>query len=145
MSDSHPVELSAQKSPEVVLPPEDPTAIKSLDEARSESDKDSRRAQIVDILVRWPEFLDGWAELGLLGRDPIEAYAAFRVGYHRGLDRLRQNGWRGSGLVRWNAPSNLGFLRCLEGLAVTAKEIGEIGEYARCILFLKKLDPSYAA
>ncbi len=33
-----------------------------------------------------------------LGRDDVEAYAYFRVGYHRGLDRLRQSGWRGIGL-----------------------------------------------
>lgn len=43
------------------------------------------------------------ARVGALGRAStpgIEAYMAFRVGYHRGLDQLRANGWRGSGFVR---------------------------------------------
>ena len=53
---------------------------------------------------RWPRFLDGWARLGQLARDPVEGYACFRVGYHRGLDRLRQSGWRGSGLRALGAP-----------------------------------------
>ena len=84
-----------------------------------------------------------WACLGDLGRDQIEAYAAYRVGYHRGLDRLRQSGWKGSGLVLWKRDENLGFLRSLEGLAKTAAAIGEIDEAERCVLFLKQLDPSY--
>ena len=50
---------------------------------------------------RHPRFLDAWAELGDLGRDDVERYAYYRVGYHRGLDALRANGWRGSGYVRW--------------------------------------------
>ena len=145
MSDSHPVELSAQKSPEFVLPSEEPEAIKALDEARLLDDEASRRDKVIEILVQWPDFLDAWAEIASLGRDPVETYAAFRVGYHRGLDRLRQNGWRGSGLVRWNAPHNLGFLRCLEGLGLTAQEIGETTEYERCMIFLKQLDPSYGS
>ncbi|MGA0916441.1 MAG: DUF3151 family protein, partial [Ilumatobacteraceae bacterium] len=89
-----------------------------------------------------PRILDGWAELGGLGRDPIEAYAAFRVGYHRGLDALRANGWRGSGYVRWAAASNHGFLRCLLGLQRRAAEIGELDEAERCALFLLQLDPT---
>ncbi len=63
-------------------------------------------------------FLDAWARLGQLARDDVEAYAYFRVGYHRGLDRLRQSGWRGSGYVRWNHETNRGFLRALEGSAL---------------------------
>ena len=47
------------------------------------------------VVDRWPRFLDAWARLGELARDEVEAYAYFRVGYHRGLDRLRQSGWRG--------------------------------------------------
>ena len=39
-----------------------------------------------------------------VGRDEIERYAAYRVGYHRGLDALRANGWRGSGYVPSTAP-----------------------------------------
>ena len=69
---------------------------------------------------RWPRFLDGWARLGELARDDVEAYACFRVGYHRGLDRLRQSGWRGSGYVRWEHETNRGFLRALDGLRRSA-------------------------
>ena len=50
----------------------------------------------------------------------LEAYACFRVGYHRGLDALRAAGWKGSGLVRWAHESNRGFLRCLDGLRSSA-------------------------
>jgi hypothetical protein len=84
-----------------------------------------------------------WAELGDLGRENLERYAYYRVGYHRGLDALRANGWRGSGYVRWEAPSNRGFLRCLSGLAQMAAEIGETAEAERCELFCAQLDPSW--
>ena len=73
----------------------------------------------------------------------IEAYAYFRVGYHRGLDTLRANGWRGSGYVRWVHPSNRGFLSSLNGLAKAAAAIGELDEAERCELFLRQCDPSW--
>jgi hypothetical protein len=72
----------------------------------------------------------------------LESYAAYRVGYHRGLDLLRANGWRGSGFVRWQHASNLGFLLCLLGLQLSAEKIGENDEAERCRLFLLQLDPS---
>ena len=93
------------------------------------------------VVARWPRFLDGWARLGDLARDHVEAYACYRVGYHRGLDRLRANGWRGSGYVRWTAEENRGFLRSLRGLARMAAAIGESDEAERCTLFLAQLDP----
>ena len=65
-----------------------------------------------------------------LARDDVEAYACFRVGYHRGLDRLRQSGWRGSGYVRWDHETNRGFLRALDGLRRAAAAIGEADEEA---------------
>ena len=105
----------------------------------------SARAAIAAVVARFPRFLDGWARLGQLGRDDMEQYAAFRVGYHRGLDRLRANGWRGSGYVRWSHEENRGFLRALHGLSVTAGRIGETDEEERCALFLKQLDPALAA
>ena len=95
------------------------------------------------VVAANPRFLDGWARLGQLGRDDIERYAAFRVGYHRGLDRLRASGWRGSGYVRWQHETNRGFLRALHGLAVAAARIGEADEQERCELFLRQLDPSW--
>jgi hypothetical protein len=86
--------------------------------------------------------LEAWAALGALGRDVIEQYAAYRVGYHRGLDALRANGWRGSGYVRWAAESNRGFLRCLRGLQQMATAIGEADEADRITVFMHQLDPS---
>ena len=92
------------------------------------------------VVARWPRFLDGWARLGELARDDVEAYACFRVGYHRGLDRLRQSGWRGSGYVRWEHETNRGFLRALDGLRRAAAAIGEADEEQRCDEFLHQLD-----
>ena len=106
-------------------------------------DGPERRSAVAAVVASNPRFLDGWARLGQLGRDDVEAYAAFRVGYHRGLDRLRANGWRGSGYVRWVHPENRGFLRALHGLQVTAARIGEADEAERCAFFLKQCDPSW--
>ena len=63
--------------------------------------------------------------------------------YHRGLDRLRKSGWRGSGYVRWSNETNRGFLRALEGLRSAAEAIGEIDEAQRCDEFLYQLDPGW--
>jgi hypothetical protein len=103
---------------------------------------EQRRDAVAAVVAASPRFLAGWATLGDLGRDPIERYAAYRVGYHRGLDALRANGWRGSGYVRWASPSNRGFLRSLLGLSAMAAAIGEHDEAERCELFLLQLDPS---
>src|SRR5262249_22308620 len=94
-------------------------------------------------VARWPRFLDAWAHLGDLARDDIEAYAAYRVGYHRGLDRLRASGWRNSAHVRWEHHGNRGVLRALDGLRRMAEAIGEQDEAERCALFLTELDPQW--
>ncbi len=138
-----PVHLHAAGPPETVLDPEPAEAVAALDAALAEPEA-SRRAAVSAVVARWPRFLDGWARLGELGRDDVEAYAAFRVGYHRGLDRLRQNGWRGSGFVRWQHAENRGFLRALLGLRETAARIGEVDEAERCRQFVAQLDPSLA-
>jgi hypothetical protein len=98
---------------------------------------------VAEVVARWPRFLDAWARLGELGRDPVEQYAAYRVGYHRGLDRLRQSGWRGSGYVRWRHETNRGFLRSLDGLARLATRIGEADEARRAAEFIGQLDPGW--
>ena len=122
-----------------VLPEADVTLRDQLTRATSASEG---RTAIAAIVAANPRYLDGWAALGDVGRDVIERYTAYRVGYHRGLDTLRANGWRGSGYVRWAAPSNHGFLRCLLGLHLMAAAIGELDEAERCAQFLIQLDPT---
>ena len=142
MNDSHEVSLSKNGPPETVLPAENPLAIESLNEAL-QAPKAQIRDAIAEVIADWPNNLLAWATLGDFGRDQVESYAAYRVGFHRGLDRLRQSGWKGSGFVLWDKTENLGFLRCLEGLAELSNEIGDTEESDRCFHFLKQLDPSY--
>jgi hypothetical protein len=135
-----PVGFTPGGLPETVLPPAPAEARDGLEKALA-LDGEARRAAISAVVARFPRFLDGWARLGEHARDDVEAYAAFRVGYHRGLDALRAAGWRGSGYVRWSEPSNQGFLRALRGLRDSAAAIGEADEAERCATFLVQLDP----
>lgn len=125
--------------PTTILPDEDVTFVAQLDEALGSADV---IAELSTLVAQHPTSSTGWAYLGENARTRIERYAFFRVGYHRGLDALRRSGWRGSGYVRWSAPSNVGFLRCLRGLGEAASAIGEMDEAERCALFLAQLDPS---
>lgn len=136
------ISFSAEGPPETVLPPAALDQQHALEDAWNE-DPDARRAAVAAVVVRWPRYLDAWARLGDLGRDDIERYAAYRVGYHRGLDTLRQNGWRGSGYVRWAHRTNQGFLRALAGLRSSAGAIGELDEEERIRHFLLQLDPTW--
>jgi hypothetical protein len=77
-------------------------------------------------------------------RDTVEAYAYARTGYHRGLDALRRNGWKGYGPVPWSHEPNRGFLRCLTVLARAAEAIEETDEQERCTALLRDCDPSLA-
>ncbi len=131
--------------PETVLDAE-PAEARSALAAAGDAGAD-QVARIGAVCARWPECLEAWAALGeaLERTEPRSAlaYAAFRTGYHRGLDRLRASGWRGSGYVRWVHPANRGFLRALSGLQRVAEEIGESSEAQRCALFLRQLDPDW--
>jgi Protein of unknown function (DUF3151) len=101
-------------------------------------------AGIAAVAGRFPACLAAWAglgELALEGGRPVDAYAYFRVGYHRGLDRIRQAGWRGSGRVPWAHEGNRGFLRSLRGLGQAAAALGEHDEADRCRAFLADLAP----
>jgi hypothetical protein len=138
--DAQPVHLTPTGPPETILDPEPPEVLAALVAALGQP-AEERRAAVAAVVARWPRFLDGWARLGELGRDDVESYAYFRVGYHRGLDRLRQSGWRGSGYVRARYEPNRGFLRALQGLQRTAAAIGEQDEAERCAQFLAQLDP----
>jgi hypothetical protein len=138
---SQPVNLSASGPPETVLDPEPAAALDRLAAAEGLPGEE-RRAAIAGVVADFPRCLHAWAALGDVARDRVEAYAAYRVGYHRGLDRLRANGWRGNGYVRWAHPENTGFLRSLDGLRRAAEAIGEADEAERCAQFLAQLDPS---
>ena len=76
--------------------------------------------------------------------DTVEAYAYARTGYHRGLDALRRNGWKGHGPVPRSHEPNRGFLRCVTVLAKAAEAIGETDEQVRCTQLLRDCDPSLA-
>jgi len=109
----------------------------SLDQLASGADP-------ADVATRYPLCLAAWAELGdraLRNGDSVQAYAFYRVGYHRGLDRIRQAGWRGAGRVPWAHEPNRGFLRSLRGLGAAAEAIGEDDEAQRCAEFLEQLAP----
>jgi Protein of unknown function (DUF3151) len=141
MAEERPITMSPGGLPSTVLPAADPLAEARLTEAVG-SDPAVRRDAVAAVVADHPRFLAAWAALGDAAGDTIERYAAYRVGYHRGLDALRGNGWRGSGYVRWSEPTNTGFLRCLRGLQEMAAAIGETDEAERCAQFLQQLDPA---
>jgi hypothetical protein len=88
-----------------------------------------------------------WAELAeaaLADGRTVEGYAYARTGYHRGLDALRRNGWKGHGPVPWEHEPNRGFLRALHALGVAAGRIGETSEAERVRTFLSDSSPTAA-
>jgi len=98
----------------------------------------------VAIAAGYPTFSLAWAmlaESALAAGHPVEGYAYARTGYHRGLDALRRNGWKGHGPVPWSHQPNRGFLRCLAALATAAGEINETEEEQRCWEFLVDSSP----
>ena len=82
------------------------------------------------------------AEAALADGRVVEGYAYARTGYHRGLDVLRRNGWKGHGPVPWEHEANRGFLRSLHALGSAADAIGEDDEAARCAQFLADSSPT---
>lgn len=97
------------------------------------------------MAARYPASSAAWAVLAeeaLAGGDPVAGYAYARTGYHRGLDALRRNGWKGFGPVPWSHRPNRGFLRALAALARAAGEISESDEEDRCRHFLAECDPA---
>jgi hypothetical protein len=93
------------------------------------------------VVRRHPASPFAWAALAEqardAGADDVTVYAYSRVGYHRSLDMLRRNGWKGHGPVPWEHEPNRGFLRCLAILALSARAIGETEEWDRCSGFLR--------
>jgi hypothetical protein len=124
--------------PPPTLLPEDPAAA----ELAAVTDP----AQVADVVRRHPASPIAWATLGALAHehsaDAVTVYAYARVGYHRSLDLLRRNGWKGHGPVPWEHEPNRGFLMCLALLARSAREIGETDEWERCAAFLRDSSPA---
>jgi hypothetical protein len=98
-----------------------------------------------DVVRAHPESPTAWATLAkqalAQGADDLTVYAYARVGYHRSLDLLRRNGWKGHGPVPWSHEPNRGFLRALAALARSADAIGETAEAERCATFLRDSSP----
>jgi hypothetical protein len=100
-----------------------------------------------EVAAHHPTYSAAWAALAeeaVEGGRVIEAYAYARTGYHRGLDALRRNGWKGYGPVPWAHEPNRGFLRCVTVLARSAEAIGETAEQERCTQLLRDCDPTLA-
>ena len=100
-----------------------------------------------EVAARFPTNSAAWAALADRAFDQgqvVESYAYARVGYHRGLDALRRNGWRGTGPIPWAHEPNRGFLRSLHALGRAARAIGETAEAERCATLLRDSDRTAA-
>jgi hypothetical protein len=119
-----------------------------LPEDPASADLDAGRPA-AEVVRAHPESPLAWATLAEQAMadpavDDVTGYAYARVGYHRSLDLLRRNGWKGHGPVPWEHEPNRGFLRCLATLALSARAIGEDEEWARCSEFLRDSSPAAA-
>jgi len=101
-----------------------------------------------EVAAAYPTSSAAWAALAdaAYGRGAvIESYAYARTGYHRGLDALRRNGWKGYGPVPWSHAPNQGVLRSVHALGRAAGAIGERAEEQRLQQLLTESDPAAAA
>ena len=127
-----------------MLPEPPPTLLPEYDAAAALR---SGGADPAEVAAAFPQYSTAWADLADRAYENgrvIESYAYARVGYHRGLDALRRNEWKGHGPVPWGHEPNRGFLRCLHALARAAAVIGEDEEAQRCVVFLRDSDPATA-
>ncbi len=108
----------------------------------------SAGTSVIDVVRAHPDSPSAWAALAGEAKaqdaDDVTVYAYARVGYHRSLDQLRRNGWKGHGPVPWEHVPNRGFLTVLALLALAAKAIGEDEEWHRCSTFLRDSSPTAA-
>jgi hypothetical protein len=132
--------------PELPITEPTDTTIEEPNGSLAELEGAADTAAVAAVAGRHPSCLSAWATLGeaaLSAGTPVDAYAYFRVGYHRGLDRIRKAGWRGSGRVPWSHPGNRGFLLSVKGLGAAAAAIDETDEAERCATFLADLAPDF--
>ncbi|WBT09316.1 DUF3151 domain-containing protein [Corynebacterium sp. SCR221107] len=104
-------------------------------------------ASPIEAVLANPASPSCWATLAL-GRleeassdeEKAIAYAFARTGYHRSLDRLRANGWRGHGPIPFAHEPNQGVLRAIASLALASELIGDNEEFERCKKLLEDSD-----
>ncbi|MEJ5920373.1 MULTISPECIES: DUF3151 domain-containing protein [unclassified Corynebacterium] len=127
------MQLNDMMAPPPVLLPEFPEATKAREEGLGPQ----------DVVKQCPKDSLAWAQLAeqaLADGQDVTAYAYARTGYHRGLDLLRGNGWKGFGAVPWSHEPNRGVLRAISALAKAARAIGEEDEFDRCLALLQDCD-----
>ncbi|MDY5786242.1 DUF3151 domain-containing protein [Corynebacterium sp.] len=124
------MEMKDMLAPPPVELPQDPAAgADLLDDATALAHPDS------------PAVWAARAERELEQGDRIVAYAYARTGYHRSLDRLRANGWKGWGPVPASHEPNRAVLNAIAMLARASRAIGDDAEYDRCRQMLSDADP----
>ncbi len=133
------VPVTEQDSPDIgVLLPAEPAMPDIVDHGRE---------RFLDVVAAHPESSLVWALLaeGALSQDTrdadVSAYAFARTGYHRGVEALRQAGWRGFEPIPWNHEPNQGFLRATWLLALAAERLGERDEVDRCVRLVRESSP----
>jgi len=142
------IELSSEPTvPAARLPadPEDATAAVRAALAAGPAGSQERYDALAAVARQWPAFVAAWAHLAETARAQgreIEAYAFARTGYHRALDRLRGNGWRGMGYVPWSHEPNRPALLAFHELLRAAESIGEAPEVERMRKLLLDSDPA---
>ena len=97
-----------------------------------------------NVAAAHPDSTLAWAllaEAALADGLDLEGYAFARTSYHRSLDALRRNGWKGHGPVPWSHEPNRGFLRSLAALGEASARVGDDVEAHRCREFLRESSP----
>ena len=120
----------------------EPTLLPAGDHAQTELEAGADPREVVQ---KFPTSSLAWAMLSDQAwndGDVVASYAYARAGYHRGLDSLRRNGWKGHGPVPWSHLPNQGFLRCLQNLGRAAAAINETDEVTRISEFIVECDPT---
>lgn len=119
-----------------------PVKLPVLDEAVAARNGGASPEAVVRACPRDSQAWADLAESALSEGQEIQAYAFARTGYHRGLDLLRGNGWKGFGAIPWEHEPNRGVLRAFAALAKAAKAIGEDDEFDRMMALVRDSDES---
>lgn len=132
--------MGRMKLNDMMAPP--PVKLPVLAEAAAARDGGASPEDVVRACPRDSQAWADLAEAALAAGQDIQAYAFARTGYHRGLDLLRGNGWKGFGPIPWSHEGNRGVLRAFAALAKAAKSIGEDDEVERMMALLRDSDES---